>query len=69
MTAFQDLINRYPANVPEKKLKKEAKRIDMGLADLGLSSCKTEYTEEGVKPYIIQLGAALSFLKLFLSEK
>ena len=29
------LINRYPANVLEKKLKKEAKRIDIGyIADL-----------------------------------
>ena len=26
----KEQINRYPANVPEKKLKKEAKRIDMG---------------------------------------
>ena len=30
-TNFQlNAVNRYPANVPEKKLKKEAKRIDMG---------------------------------------
>ena len=40
-------INRYPANVPEKKLKQERKEL---LWCSRLSSYKIESIQEGVKP-------------------
>ena len=45
----QKRINRYPANVPEKKLKKKLKEL---LWDSRLSSYIIESIQEGVKPCI-----------------
>ena len=45
-------LSRYPANVPEKKLKKKLKELLWGSR---LSSHKIDSSEEDVKPCIIQL--------------
>ena len=47
-----ELLNRYPANVPEKELKKKLKEL---IWCSRLSSYKMECPEEGVKPCTIRL--------------